>query len=253
MHPSFRGLAFAAVLACPLCAQSPWGFGAKFGVAPTLGTPGEQRNRGSVLCAVQGERRLAGRGTVYAELNYRYFRSINFEATRFGNGMAPDGTAGQITKWAFDPSAGLPRADGRYDSVDIRKNLLEGMGLQMGYRHPLGRSIWSLQAGLSLNALKSTQEVIGSLKVVKNREAATPTVLASEAMLFSLSKSSLRPGCFAGLRGDLGTNLFAECNLSLAGYSEVNYLPSSYTGRPAATESRNRTKTSLEFNAGLRF
>jgi len=253
MHNPSRSLALATMLACSLSAQSPWGFGFKFGVAPTVGTPGEQRNRGSVLCAVQGERRLGGPGTVFAELNYRYFRSVNFEATRFGAGFAPDGTPGQITKWAFDPAAGLPRADGRYDSVDIRKNLLEGMGLQVGYRHPLGRSIWSLQAGVSLNALRSTQEVIGSLKVVRNREASTPTVLASEGMLKSLSKSSLRPGCFAGLRGDLVTNLFVECNLSLAGYSEVNYVPASYTGRPAATESRNRTKTSLEFNAGLRF
>ncbi|BDU74771.1 hypothetical protein [Mesoterricola silvestris] len=253
MHNPSRSLALAAMLACSLSAQSPWGFGAKFGVAPTVGTPGEQRNRGSVLCAFQGERRLAGRGTVFAELTYRYYRSVQFEATRFGTGFAPDGTAGQITKWAFDTAAGLPRADGRYDSVDIRKSMLEGMGLQVGYRHPLGRSIWSLQAGVALNALKSTQEVIGSLKVVRNREAATPTVLATEGMLQSVSTSSLRPGCFTGVRGDLASNLFVECNLSLATFAEVNYLPSSYTGRPAATESRNRTKTSLEFNAGLRF
>ncbi len=253
MHNPSRSLALAAILAGSLGAQSPWGFGAKFGVAPTVGTPGEQRNRGSVLCAVQGERRLGGRGLVFVELNYRYFRSVQFEATRFGAGFAPGGAAGQITRWAFDASAGLPRADGRYDSVDIRKNLLEGMGLQAGYRHPLARSLWSLQAGVSLNALKSTQEVIGSLKVVRNREAATPTVLATENMLLDVSKSSLRPGCFAGLRADLDAHLFMECNLNLAGYSEVNYLPASYTGRPAASESRNRTKASLEFNAGLRF
>ena len=72
-------------------------------------------------------------------------------------------------------------------------------------------------------------------------------------MLVSRSKSSIRPGFFGGLRAELGTNLFVESNLSFLGYSEVNYLPSSYTGRPATTETRNRAKAVLELNAGLRF
>lgn len=248
-----RSLALAAVLGLPLCAQSPWALGIKFGVAPTVGTPGEQRTRGSVLAGLQGEYRVAGLGILYGELNYRNFRAYNFEATRFGVGYAPNGTVGEITQWAFDAVAGLPRADGRYDSVDLRKNLLEGMGLNLGYRLPLGQGIWSVQGGLTLSVLKSTQEVIGSLHVVQNRTAAKPTVLSTENMLVTRSKSSLRPGFFGGLRAELGANLFVESNLSFLGYSEVNYLPFSYTGKPATTEARGHMKAVLELNAGLKF
>ena len=245
---------FLLALAVPSTAQDLQ-LSFKLGPGRFVGDPGESRSRYDLLMGAELAMPFRT-GKVFLGADYRVFRNMSYDGTRFGQGYALDSlgqvVTGQITRYVLGPD-GLPKADGRYDSVDIRRNNLESLTLNLGYRVPFWQEGLSAHGGIHLSLLRSQQDVSGGINVVVNRNVTTPTVLGSENFFIQPVKNSITPGAFAGLRYDATRVFFLEANLSLLGFKEVNYLPFSYTGQAATTEMRNLTKVLLEFSAGFNF
>jgi hypothetical protein len=225
------------------------------GLGGFLGSPGGHRNNSDIHLGVELASRLA-KGQAFLGLEYRVFRSASYDATQFGAGYALD-TAGNLVTGQITPYAlgtdGLPKADGRYDSVDIRRDNLEGLTARLGYRIPVWTAGLAAHGGVNLSFLRSQQDVSGGVNVVANRNVATPVVLGMERFYTQFQKSSAVPGLFLGLRYDVNQVFFVETNLNLIGFKEVNYRPFSYTGQAATTELRKSSKATLEISAGMNF
>jgi hypothetical protein len=76
---------------------------------------------------------------------------------------------------------------------------------------------------------------------------------SNESFMVENQTTALSPGLFVGARTLITDNLFFEINVSVLGYSEIDYVPSSYTGKAPYTETSSHYKTLLEFAAGFRF
>ena len=253
-------------------------FSFKYGVAPTIGTQGYQNDRTSVLFGGEFSYPV-WKGELFLGADYRVFRAMDYEVTRFGDDAGystADGARGMITPYVRDPnSTPVPNMiwpDSRFDSADIRQSQLEGLTFKLAYRHAIGKIPYvghtGLQGGLILNLLNSVQSATGSINVLAYRNVSqnsAPTSLTAHSDLTSYGRLSnesfyvdnqakkLLPGLFVGMRSMLTDNFSFELNLSVLGHAEVNYVPSSYTGMPAYTETSNHNKTVLEFIAGFRF
>lgn len=250
--------ALAAVLALPLAlplAAQDLKLDFKLGGGPMTGSGGNQYFRSVYHLAMEAALPM-GRGEAIASAQFRLWRGKSYDATRFGTGYALNSTGqvvtGQITAYALGTD-GLPKPDGRYDSVDIRRDNLEGLTLAFGYRTPLPVQGLSVHYGLNLSFLRAQQDVTGGIKVVVDRSVATPVVLGQENFYTQFQKSSMKPGAFVGLRQAVGMGFFVQGDLSLVGFREVNFLPFSYTGRAATTEFKDRTKAILELSLGMNF
>lgn len=206
-------------------------YGVKFGGGPVVGVVGPQASRATMNAAFFAERPLGKTSEVFAELNYRVYRSVDHEVTQFGTGYTPAGTTAAI----------VPAT-----SVDVRKDNLEGYALNLGYRQQLFGSDFWWQGGLSLNSMTSQQDVTGQI---------VPGGLAAnrEGLNFTPAKRSIRPGAFLGVQAKIAPNFFAEVNIGGVGYQWANYVPYSYTGQPAHVETANKFKVSLDINLGFRF
>lgn len=216
-----------AALSLPLSAQSGLTYGIKFGAGPVLSAVGEQRARAAVNLALTLEKSLGKDSAFFAEAGYRFFRAEDHEVTRFGVGYAPGGVTGTIVNTS---------------SVDVRKDTLDGLVFNGGYRRALaGDLFW--QAGLTLAALKSKQEVTGQLLVGTYREG----------LNYTPTKTGYGLGAFAGLQYRMSNEFYFELNVASVGYSEVNYIPFAYTGQPATTETKTKNKLVLDANLGFRF
>jgi len=77
--------------------------------------------------------------------------------------------------------------------------------------------------------------------------------LGNEYFYINSAEKKILPGVFVGARKLLTNTLFFEINISMLGYTELNYVPFSYTGEAAHWDSGTKMKTGLEFIAGLRF
>jgi hypothetical protein len=128
-------------------------------------------------------------------------------------------------------------------STDRRKNSLDGFSLRGGYRAEILDYGWSWQAGLSLDRFKSRQEASGQLT----------TGAGTEGMSATPEKTSINVGAFAGLRTALGEDFSFEVNALSLGYKQVEWVPQSYSGQPAAATSRSRRGLALEVALGFRF
>jgi hypothetical protein len=227
----------------------------KLGAGPILGDPAGHRYKSGVHLATELSLGL-GKGQAFVGGQYRVFRSRSYEATQFGTGYALNASGavvtGRITPYKLGPD-GLPSASGLYDSVDVRRDNLEGFSLYGGYRVPVWVEGLSAHAGVNLSFLRSQQDVTGGIKVLVDRNVTTPVILGQESFYTQFQKSTMCPGAFAGLRYDATKVFFVEANLSGIGFKEINYLPFSYTGQPAATEMRSRFKLMLEFSVGINF
>lgn len=203
-------------------------YGAKFGAGAVVGAIGEQGSRATVNAAFLVEYPLGKSTELFGELNYRVFKSVDHEVTKFGTGYTSTGATGTI----------VPTT-----SVDIRKDNLEGIALNFGYRRQFMESLFWWQGGLSLASMVSQQEVTGQITVGAEREG----------LNFTPGKRSLRPGLFIGAQAKINPNFFVEANLFGTPYQQINYVPRSYTGLPATTVSTNKFKISLDVNIGFRF
>jgi hypothetical protein len=261
------------MLSVPLVAQAANEFSPRFslkmGATPVIGDMGKQGTRMAIMLAAEQSYPI-WKGEAFATGEYRVFYSKDQEATQFGVGYAEGGMEGIITKYVINPTTGVPAPDGRFDSVDLRKNNLEGVTSKIGYRFQFSDMPFigklDLQGGLTLGFLKSSQDTSSNIWVLEYRDFAQNSVmimppmfpeptsrLGRESFLATHQTSKFSPGAFIGARSLLTDEMFFEINLSLLGHAEINYVPFSYTGKPAHTETANRFKAVLEFTAGLRF
>lgn len=227
----------------------------KVGAGPMLGDVDSGRYRSGVHLGFELGYGAMG-GQLFGGVQYRLYRARTYEATRFGVGYARDAAGnvvtGQITRNIVGPD-GLPKADGRYDSVDMRRDNLDGTSLNLGYRRAWGPEGLQLQGGLCIHFLRSQQDVTTNINVVQDRAAATVVVLGKEALYTQYQKASAVPGLFGGARFDATENIFFEGNLTLLGYQQMNRELFSYTGRDATTVMTRKLKPVLEFSVGLKF
>ena len=201
-------------------------------------------------------------------------------------GYAPNGQTGYITAFIRNPTS-APRpymiaSDMRFDSVDIRKAQLDGVTAKLAYRYrteplPFIGSI-GIQGGLTLSYLSSWEHADGSIHVLNDRYfsqngANTSTypnevpagmldVLSNEYFTEQEKRTELKPGFFIGVRKLLPGDIFFEINLAMLGHTDVEYVPYSYSGKGTVSPSgvvrgefatSNKTKTVVEFIAGMRF
>lgn len=214
-----------------LSAQSPsLELGLKLGPGfSTTGTVKEQHSNLSLHLAATGQYKLSGGGKLIGELAYRYYRGDDWEKPLPAVAYGPGGATGT-------PTAAT--------SIDTRQNPLEGFGVMFGYRQAFGSSSWSWQVGGNLHWMRSTEQAIGDIR-------ATSTVSQGYAVLYS--KTSIKPGFFAGVHSFINNDVFFECNLVTVGYTQLTYVPFAYTGQPAQTETASRNKLTLELSMGYRF
>jgi len=125
----------------------------------------------------------------------------------------------------------------------MRRNKLSGFSARLGYRSAFGTSDFSWQAGLVLDGLKSRQEASGQLTVGA----------AIESIAVTPEKTKIRPGGFAGVYSEISEDISLELNLFTVSYSRVNWVPQTYSGRPAAAEYKDRMGFALECAIGFRF
>jgi opacity protein-like surface antigen len=227
-------------VAVPASAQD-LSFGVKFTGGAVLNDDGGQ-TRTTVGLAVVGEYKLDKVSTAFAELRYRDYRSTYHEATRLGAGYLPDGTL-------VTPNGTTVLGITKQNSVDMRRDTAEGLGLALGYRRAFWLEGLSWQAGLSADYTRSQQEVTGQITVNPGNAAMDPQY----GLNFTPHKTSITPGLFAGLHMDITPNFFVEANAQYVSFKQVNYLPQAYTGKADATETTTVKKVSLEVSAGFRF
>ena len=214
-----------------LSAQAPaWELGLKMGPGfTTVGTVKEQHSNLSLHLALTGQMKLGAKSSLIGELAYRYYRGDDWEkplpAIAYG--------AGGVT--------GVPTAA---TSIDTRQNPLEGFGVMVGYRQAFGASTWSWQVGGNLHMMRSTDQAIGDVRAV----ATVP-----QGFAYVYSKTSIKPGFFAGVHSFINNDVFVECNLVTVGYNQLTFVPFAYTGQPSHTETTSRNKLTLELSMGYRF
>ncbi len=235
MKSTFKLVPLAALIALgsasPVAAQGLVA-GIKFGAGPVLGSIGTQGSRANINLALTCEYGLGAKQEVFAELGYRAFRAEDYEATRLGTGYIDPVTTGTI----------VPT-----NSVDMRKDQLEGFTLGLGFRRQIGDTNFRWQGGLLVSALKSEQEVTGMITVTVGSTA------YREGLSFTPRKTAVKPGAFVGIQYRITDAFFVESNVGVMGYKQVNYVPLSYTGQAAHSVSTDKSKVVFDLNCGFRF
>ena len=255
MKAALAAISVSAVLG----AADPKGldFAVKFKAGTTMGNLKEDtRDRKLMGLSFAGSWGLGNGGSLIGELGYSYFGGREYDAmkrsgTFYYNTSAPSSTYTGIpvTLIIVNPS-GTPNANG---SADARRNKLEGFGARFGYSRTFSGT-WSWQAGLSLDKYKFRQEVAGTLRPVY-MVGTTVTVVPGgyyEALSATPEASKLNLGAFAGVKTAIGENFSFEVNLLSIGYTQVNWVPFTYSGTPAAATTSTRRGLGLEFAFGLK-
>jgi hypothetical protein len=297
-----RSLSYSiiALLAVPLMAQaideSKPRYSFKIAATPATNT-GRQENNAAVSVGFEYSRPL-GKGEVFAVLEWRDFMSHTYldesiyspytdkdKVITLGEktGYTPSGDRGYITRyarystnpdlWPYEGSRGMIASDLRFDSIDTRRAVLEGVTLKLAYRYRLdalpvvGRL--GLQGGLILNNLKASEYSNGSVHVLDYRAVIGQNSLAaseinaplpasagrlySEYWMEQPNETKLMPGAFVGVRKLYTDTVFFEFNLAMLGHTDLKYVPFAYTGEAPRVVSSSKTKTVMEFVAGMRF
>ncbi len=259
--------ALAATFACAaLAAADPKGldFAVKFKAGTTAGNLKDDTHDNKLLgLSFAGSWSLGDGASFIGELGYSYFGGGEFDAmqrsgTFYYNPASPSSTynGNPVTLIIVSPS-GAANAQG---SADARRNKLEGFSARFGYARKFFGT-WSWQAGLTLDKLKSRQEVAGTLRPVY-LAGTTPTpipvpgqptgVYYYEALSATPESSKVNVGAFAGVKTAIGENFSFEINLLSVGYSQVNYVPFTYSGVAAQSTTSTRRGLGLEFAFGLK-
>lgn len=218
-----RRWGFAPILGLLLAGSSlsaqDWAFGLNVrGGITSGGITDDMRSKKMLGLGVDGSYSLGKRAAVFGELTFTTMPGKDY----------------------FEPMPGTVTLSG---STDRRKNSLQGFGLRGGYRAAIADWGWSWQAGLSFDKLKSRQEVSGQIQVGANIEALAATPESNKMNL----------GAFAGMHTQLTEDITFQFNVATVGYSQVNWVPQSYSGQPAAATTRNRRGIVLEAALGFRF
>lgn len=203
-----------------------------------------------------GARRAFGPGFLTGELSFDFFPGQAHDATPFSGAVyAPAGTG----LGTADPVTHNPYFLRPNDSLDLRKESSQGFSLKGGYAAPLSWNeglTW--QAGLSLDAYKTSSEFTGTLRPTVNVGSAPTQVLDSQGRKYyeafaTVSKGiALTPGFYVGLRQQLSEDFALEVNLRNIGLKHYDYRATTYTGRPATTESSTIRGFVVDFSLALK-
>lgn len=172
-----------------------------------------------------------GPGILNAEVGYQYFSGKQYRQP------VPANSLGYITDDP-DPS--------KINSVDSRKNSLEGFSIRGSYNMKLTGSM-SWQVGAALGALKSHHE---SMAEYTN----SPTGTADGFWQLSLEKTKWGISPYAGVRWDFDEIGAIEVNLILASYKQVTVEPVlTQTTATYAIGDKTVTRPKLEFGYVFKF
>ncbi len=249
--------ALAATFACAaLGAADPKGLDMSvlFRAGSSFGDLKSDTNRGPLMgVGLAIDWGLGDGGTIVGQISYTYFSSGEQDLMK---------SSGDIYYAGSTSFNGNPLWLSWNTSADSRRNKLEGFGARVGYSRKFLNK-WSWQAGLSLDRYQSRQEVSGSLRPVYGSTTATINgrtyVVGTQAnsayyegLYQTPTANKINVGAFVGVRMKIDDNFFLESNLLSVGYTKVNWVPYTYSGQTAHSESTNRRGMAVEFGFGLK-
>lgn len=195
------------------------------------------------------------KGRLLLDLGFEYFPGKDFDnmptsGTFYYNPASPSSTYnGQPVRIAIN--------SGSYGSADLRKNRFQGFNLRAGYGDKLSAS-WEWQAGLALDNYTATEEVSGTLYPITTATALTGISNTAaggkpyyESLAVTNQKTKLGLGAFAGVTTRLTDEIRLEFNLRSVSYTQLNYMPFTYTGQAATTHQTTRRGFTFEVSLGL--
>jgi hypothetical protein len=203
-----------------------------------------------------GGRRPLGQGWLTGEVGFDLLPGQAHDATPFsGPVYAPAGSA----LGTADPVSHNPYFLRANESLDLRKESSQGFSVKLGYAAPLALGpglTW--QAGLSVDAYKTSSEFTGTLRPMV-MVGASPTQVADslarkyyEGFATVAQGVALTPGFYAGLRQRIGEDFALELNLRNVGTKHFDYRATTYTGRPASTDSSTIRGFIVDFSLSLK-
>jgi hypothetical protein len=188
----------------------------------------------------QGTYPLQGKGALTFEADFDVLEGRWHDATP-GGGPVYYNPASPVAS-----SSGQPLVLDPNSSIDIRKESQQGFTFRFGYTNALP---WiegmTWQAGLSLDAFKTSSEFTGTLIPLDatTQSPMPPTGTEDsyyEGWAFVKKKAKPGIGAFVGVGTTLIDNVRLELNMRTNSYTHYDYRPFTYTGRPAALESSQR-------------
>lgn len=214
--------------------ETGWGSGLNLRAGSAVGSTNDQIRRQMLGFGIEGRYALSAKSAFFGELGFLYFAGEDF--------VKPLPAQGYVTY------TGVLGALSATTSVDRRKNDLQGASLRLGYRSAILDTGWNWQAGLSLDRLKSRQEVSGVL-----RPAGSTSTTGYEGLAVTPENAKIAPGFFAGVTTNFGEGFTLQVNVVNVGFSQVNWVPYTYTAVAAHAETSDKRKTSVELAVGFRF
>lgn len=203
-----------------------------------------------------GTRRPMGAGFLTGEISFDLLPGQARDAMPIGKPVyAPSGTGlGTASPTTSNPYFLRPN-----ESIDLRKESSQGFSVKGGYAAPLAWNeglTW--QAGLSLDAYKTSSEFTGTLRPMVLVGASPTQVLDAQGRKYYEGFATvaqgkvLAPGFYVGLRQQLGEDFALEVNLRNVGVKHFDYRATTYTGQPATTESSTIRGFILDFSLALK-
>lgn len=201
-------------------------------------------------------RRPLGGGQLTGELSFDIFPGQNRDTMPTSGAVYAPAGAGLGTS---DPITHNPYFLRPNESLDLRKESSQGFSLKGGYAAPLP---WaeglSWQAGLSLDAYKTSSEFTGTLRPMVLVGTIPTQVVDSanrkyyEGFAQVAKGKALSPGVYVGLRQQLSEDFALEVNLRNIGLKHYDYRATTYTGGPATTEGSTVRGFVVDFSLSLK-
>ena len=203
-----------------------------------------------------GTRHPMGSGFLTGEISFDILPGQARDTMPVGQAVyAPAGTG----LGTASPATGNPYFLRPNESIDLRKESSQGFSVKGGYAAPL---TWNegltWQAGLSLDAYKTSSEFTGTLRPMVLVGTSPTQVLDSQGRKYYEGFATvaqgkvLAPGFYVGLRQQLAEDFALEVNLRNVGMKHFDYRATTYTGQPATTESSTIRGFILDFSLSLK-
>jgi|GEM_PF-1667414 len=244
--------------------ESPYDFNLKIRSGASSGSLAQANDNKRQIGFSVGVQRPWLNGHLTADLTFDLYSGRNADHTQFSGPIYFDPTGKMDGSSAVTDVGGEALYLDPINSIDMRKHSVSGFGLRAGYMAKLPISWmqdWSWQAGISLDRLQTKYEVAQTLIPVYgpdatyagsmwNYDPANPDYYEGLADVHTATK--LGPGLYAGLVVPLNNEYHFEMNLRSVGYTQVDYLPFTYTGKKAAFTESTKYGFVIEFAFGMK-
>lgn len=250
-------LLFALLGAIPLgAAENPDAYELKLRAGVKAGDLQKDHADNKALGFALGARRPLGKGFLTGEVSFDILPGQARDAMPVGQAVYAPAGAGLGTA---SPTTGNPYFLRPNESIDLRKESSQGFSLKGGYAAPL---TWNdgltWQAGLSLDAYKTSSEFTGTLRPMVLVGSSPTQVLDAQGRKYYEGFATvaqgkvISPGFYVGLRQEIGNDFAVEVNLRNVGMKHFDYRATTYTGQPATTESSTIRGFILDFSLSLK-